>query len=168
VAEAYLAQRHKRVLLDPAAEVSGLWVAHSYDMISALAGIEEEMLQSGLGQLVIDDQAQIGDVDKGGPGEQRRKRGALDPAEQFLGPVLRVAAHRDTPKGVHSGSRRSSPNTRSRAPDASSFRRVPTRLGKWLCLHRRGPAASGPPSMRRRFHLAAEKVYTAQGRLRSG
>jgi predicted ATPase len=27
----------------------------SYDMISALAGIEEEMLQSGLGQLVVDE-----------------------------------------------------------------------------------------------------------------
>jgi hypothetical protein len=48
-------------------KLSGLGVAHSYDMISALAGIEEEMLQSGLGQLVVDDQAQIGDVDKGGP-----------------------------------------------------------------------------------------------------
>jgi predicted ATPase len=27
----------------------------SYDMISALAGIEEDMLQSGLGQLVVDE-----------------------------------------------------------------------------------------------------------------
>jgi len=27
----------------------------AYDMISALAGIEEEMLQSGLGQLVVDE-----------------------------------------------------------------------------------------------------------------
>ena len=113
MAEAYLAQRHKRVLLDPAAEVSGLWVAHSYDMISALAGIEEEMLQSGLGQLVVDDQAQIGDVDKGGPGEQRRKPGALDPAAQFLDPVLRVAAHRD-------------PRTAFKA-DRGDFRQIPDR-----------------------------------------
>jgi hypothetical protein len=27
----------------------------AYDMISALAGLEEEMLQSGLGQLVVDE-----------------------------------------------------------------------------------------------------------------
>jgi hypothetical protein len=51
--------------------------------------------------LRIVDQAHIGNVDKGGPGEQRRKNRGLanaDPAAPLLGVVLRMAVHRDTPE----------------------------------------------------------------------
>jgi hypothetical protein len=51
----------------------------------------------------IVDQTHIGNVDKGGPGEQRLpKRGLAnaDPAAQLLGQVPWYALHRDTAEGL--------------------------------------------------------------------
>jgi len=70
------------------------------------------------------------------------------------------------------GSRRSSPNTRSRAPDASPFRRVPTRLAKWPpTLERRAGTAplgavslsSGSLDGSRRSALRAAAVLARSG-----
>jgi hypothetical protein len=57
----------------------------------------------GCARVRLVDQAIIGNVDKGGPGEQRRKNRGLvnaDPAAQLLGPVLRDALCRDTAEGL--------------------------------------------------------------------
>ena len=51
----------------------------------------------------IVDQAQIGNMDKRLPGEQRGKNRGLanaDSAAQLLGPVRREALHRDTAEGL--------------------------------------------------------------------
>jgi hypothetical protein len=86
--------------------------------------------------LRIVDQAHIGNVDKGGPGEQRRKNRGLakaDPAGQFLGPVLRVAAHGDTPKGVALEQKQ-----RAARRTAVRVRLFQYRLEDWLQLAGRG------------------------------
>ena len=57
----------------------------------------------GCARLRIVDQALIGNVDKGGPGEQRLQMRGLanaEPAALLLGPVLRETLHRDRPEGL--------------------------------------------------------------------